>query len=90
MAGESKNLRENRFHNPETNRIIFGANPCNFGIIENHWKTEFKKYPDFTKYLDIIRGSGYRATDVGDEGFMPQKLIADPKIKDFKVRLMDF
>ena len=45
--------------------LSIAANPCNFGIIENHWRTAPPgAYPSGAKYIEEVVAAGYDATDL--------------------------
>ena len=52
------------FSTVPTSGVLLGANPCNFGIIENHWKTDTARYPDGDSYIQQVQQAGYEATDL--------------------------
>ena len=46
-------------------QMAIAANPCNFGIIENHWRTAAAgAYPTGNEYLKEVADAGYHATDL--------------------------
>merc|ERR1711871_1454439 len=67
-AARSRRVGSVRHLNSEGGHIVCGTNPCNWAVIERAWGKEGAV--SVQRMLQDMADAGYKATDLGDLGFM--------------------
>jgi len=62
-------MRNVRHLNGEGGNIVCGTNPCNWAVIERCWEGD--SAVSVERMLQDMGSAGYKATDLGDLGFIP-------------------